>query len=96
MVPALNDVPGMTCLKPGGAFYLYPGLEGLMGAKTPAGKEIQSSSDFVAYLLEDWSVVTVPGAAFELDPHMRISIAASNAELEQGMSQIAKAVAALS
>ena len=96
MVPALNEVPGITCLNPGGAFYLYPGLEGLIGTRTPSGKEIQSSSDFVTYLLENWSVVTVPGAAFELDPHMRISIAASNQELEQGMAQISKAVAALS
>ncbi len=92
VVPALNAINGITCLNPQGAFYLYPGLHDLLGRTTPAGKIIATSQDFAQYLLEEWSVVTVPGAAFELDPYIRISIAAADSELEKGVELIARAV----
>ena len=95
-VAAINDIPGIQCHPPDGAFYLYPRCADLLGRTTPGGQEIGSSTDFVRYLLEDWSVVCVPGAAFEYDPHFRVSIATDKADLARGIELMAEAVAALS
>jgi len=94
-VAALNRIEGIECLSPGGAFYLYPSCAGLIGRRKPDGSIIESSSDVATYLLKDWSVVTVPGSAFELDPHLRFSIATAEQEIVAGIGRIAEAVDAL-
>lgn len=91
----LNQIHGLECAKPDGAFYLYPGCAGVIGSRRPDGGIIESSSDFANYLLEAWSVVTVPGNAFELDPHIRISIATADGDLDEGMASIGRAVSEL-
>lgn len=88
-------IDGVDCRTPKGAFYLYPGIEALLGSRTPGGATIRCSVDFVRYLLDDYSVVVVPGAAFELDAHFRMSIATAMDELEAGIDRIAQAVSAL-
>jgi aspartate aminotransferase len=94
-VTALNQIDGIECLSPGGAFYLYPSCAALIGRKKPDGSIIESSSDVATYLLKDWSVATVPGSAFELDPHLRFSIATAEEEIVAGIAQISEAISAL-
>ena len=95
-VRSLNQFPGLSCISPEGAFYVYPSCQGVIGSVTPNGGRIASSTDFATYLLENWSVAVVPGAAFELDPHFRISIATADAALDEGVARIGRAVSALS
>jgi aspartate aminotransferase len=95
-VRSLNQFPGLSCISPEGAFYVYPSCQGVIGSVTPKGGRIGSSTDFAAYLLQDWSVAVVPGAAFELDSHIRISIATADAALDEGVARIGRAVSALS
>jgi aspartate aminotransferase len=95
-VAALKRSRGLRCTVPEGAFYLYPCCHGLIGSTTVRGARIQSSGDFVRYLLEDWNVAAVPGAAFEADPYFRISIATADAELDEGIRRINAAADALS
>ena len=83
---------GIECAMPEGAFYVYPSLAGLIGKKTPAGETISSDGDFAAYLLESAEVAVVPGVAFGLSPHFRISYATSTEALEDAMARIGKAV----
>ena len=92
---ALNAIDGMDCFVPEGAFYVYPNISGLLGRTTPDGKQIETDGDFVSYLLESQGVATVQGAAFGLSPHFRISYATGTAVLEDAMTRIAKACAAL-
>ncbi|MEM7427944.1 MAG: pyridoxal phosphate-dependent aminotransferase [Pseudomonadota bacterium] len=91
----LNQVDGLTCSMPEGAFYLFPDCRKLFGRSTPAGARIDNSTDLCRYLLEDWKVATVPGSAFEAEGGFRISIAVSDAELERGCMLIRQACAAL-
>jgi aspartate aminotransferase len=95
-VSALNRTNALRCATPEGAFYLYPWCGALNGRLTPGGGTITSSADFVRYLLVDWSVAVVPGAAFEGDPHFRISFATADADLDEGIRRIGAAVDALS
>jgi len=95
-VGAINQTPGLECLSPDGAFYLYPSCAGIIGKHRPDGTVIGSSQDFATYLLNHWSVAVVPGNAFELDPHFRISTATSDVDLDEGIARIKQAVAELS
>ena len=94
-VALLRAAPGLTCLSPGGAFYLFPGCAGLIGKTTPLGKTIADDKDFVLYLLESQGVATIHGGAYGLSPHFRLSIATSDAILREGCERIARAAAAL-
>jgi aspartate aminotransferase len=96
VVEMLNDCPGLKCLKPEGAFYVYPSCEGVIGKKTPEGKTIASDGDFVTYLLESVGVAAVQGEAFGLSPYFRISYATSTEALKEACARIKKACEALS
>jgi len=96
VVEKLNQAPGLTCAMPVGAFYVYPSCAGVIGKKTPYGNTIQSDGDFVTYLLEEANVACVPGEAFGLSPHFRISYATSTEALEEACKRVHKACAALS
>ena len=91
----LNDIDGIKCLIPQGAFYLYPNVQGLLGKKTPKGEELKSCSDVAKYLLEDALVAVVPGIAFGLNGYIRISYATSDELLVESCKRIATAVEAL-
>jgi len=95
VVEKLNAIPGISCLKPEGAFYVYPSCAGIIGKKTPEGKMINSSNDFATYLLETVFVAVVSGDGFGLDPYFRISYATATSVLEDACDRIKKAVAAL-
>jgi aspartate aminotransferase len=93
---ALNNIDGIDCPLPEGAFYVYPSIAKLIGKKQPDGKIIESDSDFVSYLLEVGEVAVVPGVAFGLSPYFRISYAAADDVLADAMQRIAKVTASLS
>ena len=95
VVAALNEIDGMTCPTPEGAFYVYPELSGLIGRATPKGNRIDTDEDFVAYLLDEARVATVQGAAFGLSPAMRISYATSDAALKEACARIQEACTTL-
>ncbi len=91
----LNAIPGLSCRKPDGAFYLYVNCGGLLGKKTAEGKTLNSDSEVVMYLLESQGVAVVAGTAYGLAPFFRMSIATDISTLDQGCARIAAAVAAL-
>ncbi len=95
VVELLNEIDGIECLKPEGAFYVYPSCAGCIGKTTPEGKRIESDGDFVTYLLEAEGVACVQGEAFGMSPYFRISYATSTEALTQACARIKKAVAAL-
>ena len=95
MVDTLNRMPGVKCLLPQGAFYVFPNFSGCHGKKTPSGKVINGSSDMADYLLEDYKVASVPGIAFGDDACQRLSYATSMKNIEKGLERIAQAVQSL-
>ena len=95
VVGLLNNIEGLACLTPEGAFYVYPSCASLMGRKTPDGKILESDSDFVTYLLEAEGVACVQGEAFGLSPYFRISYATSTEALSEACTRIKRAVEAL-
>jgi aspartate aminotransferase len=88
VVRMLNECPGITCLKPQGAFYVYPSCAGTLGKTTPKGKKINTDLDFATALLDEKLVAVVPGEAFGLAPYFRISYATSDAILEDACNRI--------
>lgn len=88
VVSMINDVPGLECPTPEGAFYVYPSCAGLIGKKTPDGKELESDLDVSTYLLESVGVAVVHGEAFGLSPHFRISYATSEEVLVEACTRI--------
>ena len=88
VVKALNDIDGINCLNPDGAFYVFPSCKELMGKKYPSGKEIKSDTDFVQSLLENSGVAVVQGSAFGLEGFFRISYATSMENLKKALEKI--------
>ncbi len=95
MVNALNAIEGISCSSPDGSFFAYPSCAGLMGRQATKGRTIESDQDFAAHVLETEGVAVVPGNAFGLSPHFRVSFAVSTELLEEGCARIARACAAL-
>lgn len=95
VVSRLSDAQGISTIPPEGAFYVYPNCDGVVGKKTPQGKVISSDMDFCAWLLDHHYVSTVPGAAFGLSAHFRISTAACDADLSTACDRIVQACAML-
>jgi aspartate aminotransferase len=94
-VRVLNDIEGIRCRLPEGAFYLYVNCTGLIGRKSPDGKILENDTDVVLYLLESEGVAVVAGTAYGLSPYFRMSIATSIEILDEGCKRIARAVARL-
>jgi aspartate aminotransferase len=95
VVKALNEIEGVTCPVPEGAFYVYPSIKGLIGKTTPAGTVITDDEVFARALLEDTGVAVVFGAAFGLSPNFRISYATSDAALTEACARIQRFCAGL-
>jgi aspartate/methionine/tyrosine aminotransferase len=88
----LNDIPGITCLEPEGAFYCYPNVTGLIG-KTFNGKTANNSMELADIILSEVKVAIVPGEAFGTSGYARFSFALGDADLEEGIRRIADLVA---
>jgi aspartate aminotransferase len=95
VVDALNAMPGITCHRPEGAFYVYPNIAGCLGRTTAAGRKLKTDEDFALALLEEGHVALVHGAAFGMSPYLRISYATDTASLVKAMERMAKFVAGL-
>ena len=84
VVDSLNNIKGINCLKPEGAFYVFPSCKKLLGKKT----KLKTDKDFVEKLLEQSEVAVVQGSAFGLDGYFRISYATSMENLKKAMGRI--------
>jgi len=87
-------IPGITCYKPQGAFYLFPRMSDYYGRKC-GGKAVVGSGDMAKYFLEQAQVAVVPGKAFGADDYVRISYAASMEAISKGLDRIEEALARL-
>ena len=88
VVNSLNAIDGINCIKPDGAFYVFPSCKELLGKKDKNGKKIENDIDFVQSLLENNNVAVVQGSAFGLDGFFRISYATSMENLKKAMERI--------
>ena len=84
VVESLNSIKGISCLKPEGAFYVFPSCKNLLNKKT----KLKSDTDFVQKLLEQANVAVVQGSAFGLPGYFRISYATSMENLKKAMERI--------
>ncbi|ROT96310.1 pyridoxal phosphate-dependent aminotransferase [Histidinibacterium lentulum] len=84
----LGTIPGIDCPRPDGAFYVYPGIAGLIGKTASAGRRIATDEDFAMALLEEAGVAVVHGAAFGLSPAFRVSYALSDDTLREACDRI--------
>jgi aspartate aminotransferase len=91
----LNQIDGVTCPRPEGAFYVYPDVSGLIGKKTPSGLTIENDQMLIGYFLDEARVAAVHGAAFGVEPAFRVSYATSEAILTEACNRIATASNAL-
>jgi aspartate aminotransferase len=89
MTSMLNDVPGVVCPLPEGAFYCYPSVKGVLG-KQIAGQRPATSGQLAELLLDEADVAVVPGEAFGTGGYFRMSCALGDADLEEGVSRLAK------
>ncbi len=89
MTRMLNEIPGVICPEPQGAFYCYPSVKGLLGQEI-RGRRAQTSAELAGLVLEEAEVAVVPGEAFGTPGYFRLSCALGDAELEEGITRMAK------
>lgn len=92
IVRLLNDIPGMVCPEPEGAFYAYPSVKALLG-KEIRGKRPETSVELAALILEEVEVALVPGEAFGTPGYFRLSYALGDEDLAEGVGRVAKLLA---
>jgi aspartate/methionine/tyrosine aminotransferase len=93
IVAMLNDIPGVRCPEPEGAFYAFPSMEGVLGRPLgPTGRVATSSLDLASVVLEEARVAFVPGEAFGAAGYGRFSYALADDALAEGVSRLAKLV----
>ena len=93
IVSMLNEIDGVVCPTPEGAFYAYPSVKGLLGRDytTPSGdRTIASSADLAEYILEAAEVAVVPGEAFGTPGYLRLSYALGDDDLVEGITRLQK------
>ena len=95
LVELINAIPGLSCRKPQGAFYIMMNIKQMLG-KHYDGRMIESSLDFAELLLAEKQVALVPGVAFEAEGYCRLSYAVSMENILEGLSRIGEFVAELS
>jgi aspartate/methionine/tyrosine aminotransferase len=92
IVRMLNEIPGVVCPEPLGAFYAYPSVKAVLG-KEIAGKHPQTSAELASLILEEAEVAVVPGEAFGTPGYFRLSYALGDADMEEGVARIGKLLA---
>jgi aspartate/methionine/tyrosine aminotransferase len=88
----LDDIDGVTCPLPEGAFYVYPSVKGVVG-RTLRGREVTSSQELSAIILDEAEVAVVPGEAFGTPGYLRLSYALGDDDLREGATRIATLLA---
>jgi aspartate aminotransferase len=94
-VAAINQIPGLSCQTPDGAFFLWGDCAGTIGRRTPSGKIIQSDDDFVAGAMEHAGVIMLPGSPFGMSPYFRISYSVDPAILRKAFDRLGAYCASL-
>jgi aspartate/methionine/tyrosine aminotransferase len=89
MTGMLNEIPGVICPTPEGAFYCYPSVKGVLG-KELAGRRPATTTELAELLLDEVDVAVVPGEAFGTPGYFRLSCALSDANLEEGITRLGK------
>ena len=89
IVGMLNEIPGVVCPTPTGAFYVYPSVKGLLG-KEIRGKRPQTSAELAALILDEAEVAAVPGEAFGPSGYLRFSYALSDSDIVEGITRVQK------
>jgi aspartate/methionine/tyrosine aminotransferase len=92
IVKMLNDIPGVFCPTPTGAFYVYPSVKAILG-KEIRGKRPQTSAELATLILEEVEVAAVPGEAFGPSGYLRFSYALSDEDIVEGITRVAKLLA---
>jgi aspartate/methionine/tyrosine aminotransferase len=92
IVRMLNEIPGVVCPEPEGAFYAYPSVKGLLG-KEIRGKRPQTSTELAELILDEVEVAVVPGEAFGTPGYLRLSYALGDDDLVEGVSRMQKLLA---
>ncbi len=95
IVSLLNAIPGIECLCPDGAFYVFPSVAGLLGKRAATGETLHSDIDVMNDML-DHGVALIDGTSYGMAGHLRISFATSTDMIEEGCARIGQAVRALS
>ena len=85
----LNEIPGILCPTPQGAFYVYPSVKGILG-KEIRGKRPQTSAELATLILEEVEVAAVPGEAFGPSGYLRFSYALSDDDIVEGITRLQK------
>ena len=88
LLVSLNNMTGISCNTPNGAFYVFPSCKEIIGKKTNDGKVINNDEDFTSALLNHAGVAVVQGSAFGLEGYFRISYATSMKNLKKAMERI--------
>jgi aspartate aminotransferase len=91
IVDRLNEIPGVSCFKPIGAFYVFPNFSEYYG-RSHQGKKINNSTELADYLLDVAKVAVVPGIEFGADPFERLSYATSMEDIQEGIARIEEAL----
>jgi len=91
IVDALNQISGVKCFSPEGAFYVFPNVSNIYW-RSFKGKKITNSPELIDYLLDEANVAAVPGAAFGSDDHIRLSYATSLENIKEGIKRIKNAI----
>ncbi len=95
VVAGLGQIEGVEADRPKGAFYAYPRLAAFIGATAPDGSRMEGDADLAEFVLREALVAGVPGAAFGLSPHLRLSFAASKADLQEAIGRLGAALGRL-
>ena len=89
IVKLLNEIPGVSCPTPTGAFYVYPSVKGVLG-KTIRGKTPKTSAELATLILDEVEVAAVPGEAFGPSGYLRFSYALGDDDIVEGISRVKK------
>ena len=87
IVGLLNEIPGVVCPTPTGAFYVYPSVKGVLG-KEIRGRRPQTSAELATLILEEAEVAAVPGEAFGPSGYLRFSYALGDADIVEGIARV--------
>jgi len=91
MVKSLNEIEGISCLTPAGAFYAFPNVSKILERVIEYnGKKISNSFDLSNFILKEAEVALIPGSAFEAEGYLRLSYAASLEDIKEGLDRIEK------
>ncbi|NWE49847.1 pyridoxal phosphate-dependent aminotransferase [Pseudomonas gingeri] len=95
MLDLLSAIPGLSCVIPDGAFYVFANVAGLLGRQVPQGWTLRTDADVVRYWLEEAGVATVVGDAYGLSPYVRLSFASGDSLIREGCARLLNACQAL-